>query len=193
MKWQQQIEDRIAFLQEQLESLDHYLPETYQYLMAEMDLQQRELMEYKVKDFYWTQENEQQHKNPHSWDTDQAQEPHHQRAGVCIRDCCHWVCGQDPLRPPQEAETDMTLKPITVTFDRITTGKIQMVQEAISEPTTYAKVLEGLIDAGFATALKTLYEDGSLTPEEFEDYQDLLPDYLRSYLDSWKPLGPHNL
>jgi len=78
----------------------------------------------------------------------------------------------------------MTLKPITVTFDRITTGKIQMVQEAISEPTTYAKVLEGLIDAGFATALKTLYEDGSLTPEEFEDYQDLLPDYLRSYLDS---------
>jgi len=51
---------------EQLESLDHYLPETYQYLMVEMDQQQRELMEYKVKDFYWTQENEQQHKNPHS-------------------------------------------------------------------------------------------------------------------------------
>ena len=66
MKWQQQIEDRIAFLKDQLESLDHYLPETYQYLMAEMDLQQRELMEYKVKDFYWSQENEQQHKNPHS-------------------------------------------------------------------------------------------------------------------------------
>jgi len=66
MKWQQQIEDRIAFLQEQLESLDHYLPETYQYLMVEMDQQQRELMEYKVKDFYWTQENEQQHKKPNS-------------------------------------------------------------------------------------------------------------------------------
>lgn len=66
MKGQQQIEDRIAFLQEQLESLVHYLPETYQYLMAEMDLQQRELMEYKVKDFYWSQENEQQHKNAHS-------------------------------------------------------------------------------------------------------------------------------
>jgi len=77
----------------------------------------------------------------------------------------------------------MTLKPITVTFDRVTTGKIQMIQDAISEPTTYAKVLEGLIDGGFATALKTLYEDGSLTPEEFKDYQDLLPDYLRSYLD----------
>ncbi len=66
MKWQQQIEDRIAFLQRQLESLEHYLPETYQFLMAELDSQQRELMEYKVKEFYWTQENEQQHKKSDS-------------------------------------------------------------------------------------------------------------------------------
>ena len=78
----------------------------------------------------------------------------------------------------------MTLKPITFTLDRVTTGKIQLIQESISEPTTYAKVLEGLIDIGFANALKTLYEDGNLSAEEFEDYQDLLPDYLRSCLDS---------
>ena len=74
----------------------------------------------------------------------------------------------------------MTLKPITFTLDRVTTGKIQLIQESISEPTTYAKVLEGLIDLGFATALKILYEDGSITDAEFEDYQDLLPDYLRT-------------
>ena len=78
----------------------------------------------------------------------------------------------------------MTLKPITITLDRITAGKIQMIQQAISEPTTYAKVLEGLIDGGFATTLKTLYKEGSLTPEEFEEYQDLLPEYLRECLDS---------
>ena len=78
----------------------------------------------------------------------------------------------------------MTLKPITVTLDGITTGKIQMIQESISEPTTYAKVLEGLIDIGFATALKNLYQDGSLSADEFEDYQDLLPEYLRSCLGS---------
>ena len=78
----------------------------------------------------------------------------------------------------------MTIKPITVTFDRVTTGKIVMIQEAISEPTTYAKVLEGLIDIGFTNALKTLYEDGSLTPEEFEDYQTLLPEFLRVCLGS---------
>ena len=74
----------------------------------------------------------------------------------------------------------MTPKPITVTLDRVTSGKIHKIQESISEPTTYSKVLEGLIDLGFATALKILYEDGSITDAEFEDYQDLLPDYLRT-------------
>ena len=34
------LESKIAFLQQQLDSLDHYLPETYQYLMEEMDSQQ---------------------------------------------------------------------------------------------------------------------------------------------------------
>jgi len=77
MKWQQQIEDRITFLQQQLESLNNYLPETYQYLMAEMDLQKRELMEYKVKDFYWNQTNEQQDPITDSGDQTQGQESHH--------------------------------------------------------------------------------------------------------------------
>jgi len=36
----QRLESKIAFLQQQLDSLDHYLPETYQYLMEEMDTQQ---------------------------------------------------------------------------------------------------------------------------------------------------------
>ena len=36
----QRLESKITFLQQQLDSLDHYLPETYQYLMEEMDAQQ---------------------------------------------------------------------------------------------------------------------------------------------------------
>ena len=32
----QRLESKIAFLQQQLDSLDHYLPETYQYLMDVM-------------------------------------------------------------------------------------------------------------------------------------------------------------
>ena len=31
------LEAKIAFLQQQLDSLDHYLPETYQYLMEQME------------------------------------------------------------------------------------------------------------------------------------------------------------
>ena len=46
------IEASINFIQQQLNSLEHYLPETYQYLMEEMDSQQRNLIELKVKDFY---------------------------------------------------------------------------------------------------------------------------------------------
>jgi hypothetical protein len=36
----QRLESKITFLQQQLDSLDHYLPETYQYLMEQMDAQQ---------------------------------------------------------------------------------------------------------------------------------------------------------
>jgi hypothetical protein len=42
---------------EQLDSLEHFLPETYQYLMDEMDTQHRHLMELKVQDFYTTQDH----------------------------------------------------------------------------------------------------------------------------------------
>ena len=58
MSTQQQIQNRITFLQEQLDTLEHYLPETYQFLMAEMDLQQRELMKHKIQNFYSAQGNE---------------------------------------------------------------------------------------------------------------------------------------
>ena len=54
-----QVQCRIAFLQEQLDSLEHYLPDTYQYLMNEMDTQQRILMELKIQTYYKEQFNEQ--------------------------------------------------------------------------------------------------------------------------------------
>ena len=59
-----QVQCRIAFLQEQLDSLEHYLPETYQYLMNEMDTQQRVLMELKISSYYQEQSNEQQDQKP---------------------------------------------------------------------------------------------------------------------------------
>ena len=58
------IEASIKFIQQQLDSLEHYLPETYQYLMEEMDSRQRNLIELKVKDFYKNLSLEHQNQNP---------------------------------------------------------------------------------------------------------------------------------
>ena len=46
------IQQKIRFLEEQLISLDHYLPETYDYLMQELDIQRRLLVELEVLDTY---------------------------------------------------------------------------------------------------------------------------------------------
>lgn len=49
------IEARINYLQNELENLKLYLPETYQYLMEEMDCQQQALMQLKIQEFYRSQ------------------------------------------------------------------------------------------------------------------------------------------
>ena len=43
---------KIRFLEDQLVALDHYLPETYDYLMQELDLQKRILAELELKEHY---------------------------------------------------------------------------------------------------------------------------------------------
>ena len=58
------IEAGINFIQQQLDALEHYLPETYSYLMEEMDSQQRNLIELKIKDFYKNLLLEHQNYNP---------------------------------------------------------------------------------------------------------------------------------
>ena len=59
MNAQEQIEERIIFLEDQLVSLDHYLPDTCQLLMRELDIQQHNLMTIKIKTFYSNQDHEQ--------------------------------------------------------------------------------------------------------------------------------------
>ena len=80
MSTQEQVQEQIQFLQTQLDLLDHYLPETYQFLMAELDSQQRDLMELKIQDFYSNQDNEQQHQNPDTGNLDQTQKSDHKRS-----------------------------------------------------------------------------------------------------------------
>ena len=39
---------KIHFIEDQLQNLDHYLPETYEYLMGELDQQRRQLAEIEI-------------------------------------------------------------------------------------------------------------------------------------------------
>ena len=70
---------------------------------------------------------------------------------------------------------------------------MRLMQQAISEPTTYHKILDGLIDTGFAAALKTLYADEELDQENYKRGLKQLPAYLRGSISSWKSLGPCDL
>ena len=44
--------NKIKFLEDQLVALDHYLPETYDYLMVELDRQKRTLAELEVGEYF---------------------------------------------------------------------------------------------------------------------------------------------
>lgn len=53
------VQQKIRFLENQLVSLDHYLPETYDYLMQELDIQRRLLAELEVSETFQEIDNEQ--------------------------------------------------------------------------------------------------------------------------------------
>lgn len=44
--------NKIRFLENQLISLDHYLPETYEYLMQELDIQKRTFAEIEIEEHF---------------------------------------------------------------------------------------------------------------------------------------------
>jgi len=58
MRTQLQILECINFLQNEIDSLSAYLPETYQLLMKEMDHQHHDLMTLKILSFYDSQSYE---------------------------------------------------------------------------------------------------------------------------------------
>ena len=68
---------------------------------------------------------------------------------------------------------------ISITLTPLQASKIVMIQRSISDPTTYAKILDGLIDIGFSSALHILHDEGILTDETYQKYILLLPDFMR--------------
>jgi hypothetical protein len=71
----QHCRERINFIIHQIESLEHYLPETYQMLMEELDQQHLKLKHLEIRDFYYRQNNAEQDKTTDSRNQKQGQEP----------------------------------------------------------------------------------------------------------------------
>lgn len=46
------LQQRIEFIKSQIDSLEHYLPDTYQLLLSELDVQNRMLMEQRLNQYY---------------------------------------------------------------------------------------------------------------------------------------------
>lgn len=67
--------ERVEFILIQLEFLEHYLPETYQMLMDELDQQHKQLKILELKGFYYRQSNAEQDKTTDSRNQEQGQEP----------------------------------------------------------------------------------------------------------------------
>jgi len=74
----------------------------------------------------------------------------------------------------------MTLKPISITLDPTYSNKIRVIQEAISDPTTHKMIVEGLVDSGYANALKTLHSAGRISDSVLKQGIQKLPDYLQA-------------
>ena len=68
---------------------------------------------------------------------------------------------------------------ISITLTPLQASKIVMIQRLISDPTTYSKIIDGLIDIGFSSALHILHDEGILTDETYQKYILLLPDFMR--------------
>jgi hypothetical protein len=81
----EQCKKRVEFILLQLDSLEHYLPETYQMLMDELDQQQKALKHLEIQDFYQRQSNAEQNKTVDSGNQEQGQEQTDHPTGVLLR------------------------------------------------------------------------------------------------------------
>jgi hypothetical protein len=75
----EQCKERIRFILEQIESLEHYLPATYQMLMDELDHQNMTLKNYELETFYRSQSHEHDDATTASADQVQTQESTYQQ------------------------------------------------------------------------------------------------------------------
>ena len=83
---------RVKFILHQIESLEHYLPETYQMLMNELDQQQILLKRLEIQDFYQRQDDAEQNQTVDSANQKQGQKQTYDQTRIPHQRCCDWPC-----------------------------------------------------------------------------------------------------
>ena len=78
--------------------------------------------------------------------------------------------------------TPSDLSNIIIDLQPLQVLKLELMRDAISEPTTYEALIDGLLDIGLVSALIQLLEEDRISSELCEEYASLLPDYLRAKL-----------
>jgi len=60
-------------------------------------------------------------------------------------------------------------------------GKLDWISRAIDENPSHQKIIDGLIDTGFANALKTLHQSGLINQAEYQHGITQLPHFLQAF------------
>ncbi len=69
--------------------------------------------------------------------------------------------------------------PVFIRLSPLQVKKIEVMRESLDVPVTRKELIDDLIDGGYLGALKTLYDDGRITNNDYQECLRLVPDYLK--------------
>lgn len=70
----------------------------------------------------------------------------------------------------------------SIQLNALQTHKLKTIQKSLVEPKTFEEILDGLLNVGYTTALRSLYEDGIISRHSYLQNKQHLPDYLQDAL-----------
>jgi Fe2+ or Zn2+ uptake regulation protein len=68
-------------------------------------------------------------------------------------------------------------KPSFIRLSPQQVSKLEVMKHSIEEPVTRKEIIDGMIDSGYAVALKTVYDAGLISKRTYEDGLKQVPDY----------------
>jgi len=73
-------------------------------------------------------------------------------------------------------------KPTFIYLSAQQVRKLEVMKESIIEPVSRRDIIDGLIESGYAVALKTLYQNKMISKSDSESSLAQIPDYILTEL-----------